>query len=539
MNTWNRSVDDTVLAAFERAVTRAPDKPFLDFQGVVHTYADVAAKVELLARGLQQNGLGRGDVLCVMLDNNLDSLVSWLAANRLGAIWAAINTALKGEFLRHVVSDTKARIVILEHEFLPRFRDVEDGLPHVGVMYLRPGEVASDGAEGRVPTQPLATLYVDGPPLDLPAVDPADPACIVYTGGTTGPSKGCLLSHRYLCFHAGQRLLASGRTGDEVAWSALPFYHLNVTAGTLLASMLIAGTASIYPRFSLSHFWDDVERSGARVVDLLGAMISLVAQMPDTPAMLRCRGQIRAMMGVPVTPELRETWHKRFGAEIVGLYMYGQTEASPVTNVPAGQYAKPGTAGKCIPEYDVRIFDEHDNELPVGEVGQIVWRPQRPGLMYDGYWGRPDATLAQQRNLWHHTSDLGRFDEEGWLYFVDRKSDYLRRRGENISSQELEAAYLQHPLISQVAVHALPSELGEDDVKVTAVLEDGASLRHEELFEWASSRIPYFALPRYIEFRDELPTSAVGRALKYILRDQGCTPATWDREAAGVTFEKR
>ena len=189
--------------------------------------------------------------------------------------------------------------------------------------------------------------------------------------------------------------------------------------------------------------------------------------------------------------------------------------------------------------FDVRIFDDEDNELPRGSEGEIVIRPKRPHVMFEGYWGRPEATVATSRNWWYHTGDIGRIDEDGYLYFVDRKADYLRRRGENISSFEVERILVKHPAIADVAVHAVPSQLTEDDLKVTATLAPDARLTEEELFHWCLDELPYFALPRYIEFRDQLPRSPVGRVLKRELRAEGVTPATWDAEAAGVTYEKR
>jgi crotonobetaine/carnitine-CoA ligase len=185
------------------------------------------------------------------------------------------------------------------------------------------------------------------------------------------------------------------------------------------------------------------------------------------------------------------------------------------------------------------IVDDDDHELGPNEVGEIVCRPMRPHVMFEGYWRQPEATAAALRNLWFHTGDLGRFDDDGYFYFVDRKKDYLRRRGENISSVEMETTYLQHPDVSEVAVHAVPSELTEDDVKVTIVLKEASALAAEDLFEWSVERIPYFALPRYIEFRDELPKNPFGRVLKHQLRDEGCTTDTWDREKEGVEFERR
>ena len=184
-------------------------------------------------------------------------------------------------------------------------------------------------------------------------------------------------------------------------------------------------------------------------------------------------------------------------------------------------------------------MDDLDREVPTGTSGEIVVRPLRPDIMFMGYWRRPEDTLKIMRNLWLHTGDIGKFDEQGFFYFVDRKKDYLRRRGENISSFEMEAAFARHPALAEVAVHAVPSDKGEDDVKVTAMLRPGMALAPEDLFQWAIDAVPYYALPRYIEFRDSLPKNPQGRVLKYELRDQGCTPATWDQETSGIQVTKR
>jgi crotonobetaine/carnitine-CoA ligase len=190
-------------------------------------------------------------------------------------------------------------------------------------------------------------------------------------------------------------------------------------------------------------------------------------------------------------------------------------------------------------EFEVKLVDDDDNDVPVGEVGEIVCRPRGPNLMFAGYWNRPDATVEATRNLWFHTGDLARLDEDGYAYFVDRKKDTLRRRGENISSFEMEKVLYGHEAVKDAAVHAVPSPVGEDDVKVTVVLQDGAALTEEELCRWVAERVPFFAIPRYVEFRADLPRNPVGRVLKYALRAEGATAATWDREAAGVVFERK
>jgi crotonobetaine/carnitine-CoA ligase len=304
-----------------------------------------------------------------------------------------------------------------------------------------------------------------------------------------------------------------------------------------VGTLVVGGSASIARRFSVSGFWPEVKRTNATVVSLLGSLAILIAEADDHPDQ---RGhRLRLCGAAPMPPSTDRLWRERFGcATFSGGF--GLTEASLIAALPPGQENRPGAAGKVNShEFDVRIVDDGDDEVPTGETGEIVCRPNGPNLMFAGYWRQPEATLAVLRNLWFHTGDLGRVDDDGYLYFVDRKKDYLRRRGENISSFEMERALQAHEAVQDVAVHSVLSEQGEDDVKVTVVLHPGVDLPEEELCAWCVDKVPYFAVPRYIELRAELPRNPVGRVLKYQLRDEGVTDATWDREAAGFTFERR
>ena len=219
---------------------------------------------------------------------------------------------------------------------------------------------------------------------------------------------------------------------------------------------------------------------------------------------------------------------------------FGLTEAGLLSWQPPGKRNKPNAAGMLNTVwFDVRLFDDDDNEVPQGERGEIVARPKHPHIMFEGYWGNPEATVRATKNLWLHTGDIARVDEDGYLFFVDRKADYLRRRGENISSFEVESIIMSHGAVADCVVHAVPSEMAEDDLKITATLKADATVTEEELFRWCIDQLPYFALPRYVEFRAELPRSPVGRVLKRTLRDDGVTPTTWDAEAAGVKYDNR
>jgi len=287
-----------------------------------------------------------------------------------------------------------------------------------------------------------------------------------------------------------------------------------------------------------------MNRVGATITSTLGTMAYLLAHDVDRPEMPRsgapdANTTLRLLGAAPMPVEVDDIIKNRFGLTTFSA-AYGVTEASLISWQPPGGHNKPNAAGVINDEYfDVRIFDNDDNEVPRGERGEIVIRPKRPEVMFAGYWGRPEVTVETSRNWWYHTGDIGIVDEDNFLFFVDRKADYLRRRGENIASFEVESIIMGHGQIADVAVHAVPSPLTEDDLKITATRVDGATVSEEELFLWCVEQLPYFALPRYIEFRTDLPRSPVGRVLKRELRDEGVTSATWDLDLSGVVFEKR
>lgn len=527
-------VTETLSTLLESAASSYPEQTFVDFDGAAYTYGRVQVESAQLAAGLAALGVGPGDTVASLLDNGPDAVLLMFAASRLGAVYVPINTAFKAEYLRHQVADSGAKVIIAESDYAERVLAIAAGTPELTSLLHR-GASPGEGDHG-LRVEPLDRHRLD---TDVPVAEASssDLAMIIYSGGTTGPSKGCAVSHAYVLRMARHVLQIAGRQADEVNWNPMPLFHLNAVS-SIVSSLLLGSTTVLARKFSVSRFWPEIERADARVVNLLGTMIPLIAAMPDTDAMARCKGQIRAVMGSPFMPETERIWRDRFGVELVGNPFYGLSECAPLTAAPLAD-SRPGSCGRVVDDLDVRIFDDADHELPAGEVGEIVCRPLRPDAMFRGYWRRPEATATATRNLWFHTGDLGRFDEDGWLYFVDRKKDYLRRGGENISSMEVEATLIQHPHVAEVSVHAVFSELSEDEVKATVVLRPDATVTEEELCRWAIDRVPYFAVPRYIEFRDSLPKNQVGRVQKYELREAGCTPTTWDRVQAGVSFERR
>jgi len=536
--TWSRMKheDDTVTAALDRAVAEFGERIFLDFDGQLYTYREIDRLSTKLAYGLRGQGIAPGDTVASILDNCVEAVLVWLAANKLGAIAVPVNTAYKGAFLRHQVADSGARLIVAEPDYVERIQAIAGELPEMKAIFHKDGEPAAAGA---LPVSPLDMLFADDETPVGHVNQPGDLAILIYTSGTTGPSKGCMISHNYFCNNARQILTRENRTRDTVNWTPLPLFHMNALAGSIVSSMMVGARVAVSRRFSTSRFWPEIERSGATVVNLLGSLIAFIADAPDNEYSKRCFGQLHAVRSSPFSPELQQKWKDRFGVTFAGSNSYGLTEAARVTSLSDGDYAPLGSSGKANDDFDVRIFDEDDNEVPPGTPGEIVIRPRRPHVMFEGYWRRPEATLAIMRNMWLHSGDIGKIDEEGYFYFVDRKKDYLRRRGENISSHEVETALKGHPAIADLAVHAVFAEDAEDEVKVTAMLKPDAALTEEEYCRWSIDQLPYFAVPRFFEFRADLPRSPTGKVLKYMLRDDGCTPATWDREKAGIELVRR
>ena len=537
---WIGGSQRTVVALLEQRLEDDPDGEYLDVCGTKVTAAEVAAIANRVAGALADLGVRPGDRVATLVENSVEALLAWWGIVRGGAVAVPINTAFKGDYLRHQLTDSGSRALVVAADLADRAARVAGDTPDLG-------HVIVIGDADRIPgvtTHAWATVLGadDRPPAVT--VHPADLATFVYTGGTTGPSKGCMLSHNYHESLARQIGICWRRTADDVVWTPLPLFHFNAIVTAVLGPLVYGGRSAIYRRFSVSNFWPEMNRVGATVTSTLGTMAYLLAHDVDRPEMPRsgapeANTSLRLVGAAPLPVEVDSIIRERFGVETFSG-AYGTTEASLVSWQPPGVRNKPNAAGVVHDEYfDVRIFDDDDNEQPRGTEGEIVVRPKRPHTMFEGYWGRPEATVATSRNWWYHTGDIGRVDAEGYLYFVDRKADYLRRRGENISSFEVERILMGHGALADVAVHAVPSDLTEDDLKVTATLAEGASLTEEELFRWCIDELPWFALPRYIEFRSELPRSPVGRVLKRDLRAEGATPATWDAEASGISYDRR
>lgn len=529
---------DTINAALRRATETVPEKTYLDFSGETYSFSEVDRLSTELAHGLRDAGVEPGDRVATMLLNNVDAVISWFAVNKIGAVFAPVNTAFKADYLHSQVEDCSAAIALVENEFADRIAEIIPRLPALKMVYVRGATSTSE--VGNVPFLPLNSLRTRNYEAIPDEVEPDTLSMLVYTSGTTGKSKGCMIPHNMVCNMGWNSMHSQQIQSDDVLWTALPLFHLNAIGVTVGTALIAQCGAAVFPRFSLSGFWPDIERSGATRVALLGSMASLIADAPDNEASKNCFGQLRSVSAAPFATQTSDTWIKRFGIQSGGSRGYGMTEVATVSGLRQDEPPGPdGSSGMTGRDFEVIIADDKGLPVPIGAPGEILVRPRKQNIMFQGYWDRHEATIAAFRNLWFHTGDIGKLDEQGFLYFLDRKKDYIRRRGENISTMEVESVFRQHPAVRDIAVHAVKSPLGEDDVKATIELADDASIGEEELCRWSIEKLPYFAVPLYIEFRDELPRGGTGKVLKEGLKSDGVTPRTWDREAAGVTFERK
>jgi crotonobetaine/carnitine-CoA ligase len=504
-----------------------PDRPFLRCGPDWLSYGEVEARSGALAGGIAALGVSKGDRVAVVLPNRLEYLLTFFALARLGAIQVPINPYLKGEFLRHQLADSATTVLIGDAPAMAQLARLAPVLPA-----LRTAVAVGEIGEAPEGTITFGDLTSSGHPAPDVAIEPSDLLAVMYTSGTTGLPKGCMLSHGYyLAMPWPWYQNGWLRPGDRTL-TAMPLFHIGGQGIALMPALLAGNSIAFLEQFSASGFLDQARATGSTVGFGVGPMG--MAMLAGPPSDSDRDHPLRLGVWVPMPIASQDAYAERFGMQVISE-TYGQTECNPITGSPIDRHpSKRASLGRANPSLEVRLFDDGGAEVPTGEVGEIVIRAREPEVMFAGYWNH---TPGETVDGWHHTGDLARADEDGYLYFVDRKSDSMRRRGENISSLEVEAAILTHPKIAAVAVHAVPSPLGEDDVKACLVLAEGQGLEAEELHTFLRETLPYFAVPRYVEFLDALPTTPTGRVQKHVLRARGNAGA-WDFDQLGLTIDK-
>lgn len=508
------------------AETHGDDIAMEDVDGRSITRRELHETALRWADALRRVGVQPGDHVVTMLPNSFEAFFVWLGLTWLRATEVPVNNMYRGQMLQYLVDNSDAATVVISERFVPQLAEVMGDLPKVQTVVV-PDATEPPAFACRVVTGD--ELFADAQPAtDLEGPDAWDIAAIIYTSGTTGPSKGVLMPWGTLLAFTTivpDDLVAPG----DGFYAMYPAFHVSGKA-MMYVSCKLRARMVIREQFSLQNFWDDVRSYNITGAGLVGAMAPFLLMLPETPD--DANTPLRRVMMGPIVAEV-EQFKKRFGVEVgtgYGMTEIGAPFVSDGYDLANGESCgifRPGWAG-----YDVRIVDEHDQPVGVDEVGELIVRTDEPWVLNSGYYGMPEATATAWRNGWFHTGDGFRVDADGNYYFVDRMKDAIRRRGENISSFEVEALVVQHPDVAECAAIGVPSEYSEDEVKVCVVLHAEVQLTGVELVTWLEPRMPKFMIPRYVEFVDGLPkTEATMRTQKAKLRDNAINAQTWDREA--------
>lgn len=531
---------DWVLGkVLEHRAAASPDRPFLQWQDEAALgFAETNRAVNRLAHGFAAAGVGHGDRVMILLPNCAEYVLTWFALAKLGALEVPVNSHYRGQFLEHVANTCQARLVVTDAEFLDRFAESETRLPHLERIYLRSSAGAAKPELKRLQLHDFGEL-VSGNDRD-PGVEvaAADPVAILFTSGTTGPSKGVLMPHAQMYFFAEQCANLMRLGGDDVFMNPFPLFHGNAQFLTTYPCLIRGARAVLYERFSASEWIDRVRRNGVTVTNLLGVTMDFVFKQPARAD--DADNRLRVVYAAPPANAILDAFKARFGiSEFVNAF--GQTESCWPLMTPHGEEIPPGAVGKVVDDwYDVRLVDpETDLDVPDGEIGELVVRHRVPWTLCDGYYGNPEATAKNMRNLWWHTGDGLRRDADGWFYFIDRVNDALRVRGENVSSFEVEQVGLSHPDVAACAATSVRSDVagGEHEIKLSVVLRPGREPDPVSLIRHFETHAPFFAVPRFVEYLDALPMTPSEKIQKHLLRKAGVGPDTWDRVAAGVELE--
>ncbi len=527
----------------------SPDREFLKFAGDGWlSYGRVNALSNRVANALLARGVGRGESVSVMLPNCAEFMPVWFGVLKAGAVMSSINTAYKGDFLSWTVNLVEARFLVISDTFLDRLDYIKGELPKLEhVIVMRTG-----AQEGPDPVswrwESLEELMESGSEGEPDGVEYSwtDDARIMFTSGTTGRSKGVIKQNAADYFSARGLLEVvsgtSGRSIEELAqdtfFSCLPLFHSNAQVLSAYPALVAGGRVAFVERFSSSRFWQQVIDAEATIFNSIGAVSYFIYNIP--PSELDRKHSVHTVFAAPAPKDIYFEFQDRFGVKFIEGY--GLTETGMATYMDPTRPPVAGSMGKANPGYEVMIVEPGtDRPLPPDTPGEIVVDMKIPNIVMRAYYGMPEKTAEDFRNLKLHTGDLGRMDADGYFYFMDRVKDYIRRRGENVSSMEVERQIMDHPGIKEAAVIGVKAGEGassEDEIMVVCIPEQKDAPTPEELTHWMAEKMPYFMVPRYIRYIDQLPKTPTERVQKVKLREQGITTDTFDREAAGIQIKR-
>ncbi|MFK8043033.1 AMP-binding protein [Congregibacter sp.] len=522
--------EDCVLPlVIARRAAKDPDAPLVSFaDGAQWTSQEALQRMEAMAELLADSGVRRGDRVPVWLPNGADLLQAWLGCNYLGAVFVPLNTDFRGSILAHVLSECDARLMILHPQLAERVSDIGDTAPPS--LLLCGGRDAEQSSLIQESARYLEQLpsSTDAPP-DAADLATWDLQMVIFTSGTTGPSKGvlCPYGHIYSTAQATYGYLNS----SDTMLTELPIFHVG-GAASAVAALCNDARLALYPGFSTQDYWQRIASEGATATSgLIGSMADFLAQ--SSPASTDRDNSLR-MVTLMLTQQAMDV-SERFGFSYLSGFNMTELSGPLITDIDC---RVPGSLGKPRDGCECRVVDDHDLPVPDGEPGELIVRSEFPWTLFAGYMNRPGATAEAWRNGWFHTGDLVRHDSDGNYFFVDRKKDAIRRRGENVSSAEVEAEALQHPAVGEVCAVAVPSELAEDEILLAYVPTNDEAPSPRELAEFLIPRMPHYMVPRYFRAMTSLPRTATNKIRKIEVRSEGVTADCWDREKAGLTLKR-
>jgi len=536
---WNMqeyAQHDRVLSGIiEDKARQYPDHVVFQFADYPITLGELNERINKVANGFLSLGVTHGDKVAIMLPNSPEFLYTWFALNKIGAVEVPVNVALKGQGLAYQMVQSDCVALVADLQYLDRLETIAGDLKEI--RHIAYTDSTSSGQA--FPSWPgfehmgfdeLMDHSSDTPNV---IVHYSDLASILYTSGTTGVSKGVTFSHHYWYDIWAESVKYSRYTEDDILYTGLPFFHGNAQGITVGPAILADAKAVIVDRFSASRLWDDCRRWNCTEANYIGGIIPILLKQDERED--DADNPIRLMVGAAAPQDEWHAFQDRFNTKI--LEVYGMTECYCCLVSPYDE-PRAGACGKTITGWDVRIVDDDDNECKPGSLGEFIARSNKMFVGTNGYYKKPEATLELFKNGWIHTGDLGRMDEDGYFFFVDRKKQAIRRRGENISSFEVESVISAHEGVLESCVVGVPSELGEEEVKAVVVLKPGHEVSEVDLVRWCEPRLAYFSIPRYIAIRDSMPKTPSERVEKFKLKAEGITDDCWDREEAGIQLER-
>lgn len=530
-----RKEDRTLRFILQEKAKTNPNREFIRFKdGPWVSYKEVNDVVDEVANGLVSLGIEKGSKVGIMLYNCLEFIYAWFGLAKLGAIEVPINIFYKGDWLARVINNSDLEAIIIHQDFLDRLALIEAQLKRNLYIIVFPNNVMKSVKLKKGTKSGYDSLLNRKQSNYTADVNYYDPVAIMYTSGTTGLSKGAICSHSLYYAWAEVTARVVRTTSDDIFYLWSPLFHQGAQGMQVCMALIHEAKIVMTDRLSISTFWDELRKYNITVFFAFGQVIPLLMAQPESK--MDKEHKVRLVYGFPAPAEFHVAFEERFGVKLT--HAYGLTEGSlPISTLYDDH--KVGTVGKVFDDiYEVRIVDPNDEEVPVNVLGEIVLRAKEPWMMFDFYYNMPEETCKSFRNLWFHTGDQGYRDDSGYYYFTGRIKDAIRRRGENISAFEIEATINKYEKVLESAAIAVPSAVGEDEVKVVIVAKPGEVLAPIELVQYCEPRMPYFAIPRYIEIRDELPKTPTEKVQKYILREEGITRHTWDREKAGIKLKR-